>query len=335
MPIDQRFYTYQGSQSLRTLLRLCNIDVEVDQDPEITSISSASAAKAGDLCFVEGGPRQAGSTSSEAAACFVKDGAVSGLSDRVTAIIVDQPRYAHKRASEALFELKDWDADGPTPSIDATAKISPTARIGSGAAIGADARIGPGAIIGPGVQIGARTEIGPNAVIRCALIGNDVKIYANTVIGEAGFGVTLGPQGAEDVPQWGRVIIQDFVTIGANACIDRGAFDDTIIGERTKIDNLVQIAHNVIIGRNVTIASFTGISGTSTIGDGVAMGGRVGIADHINIGAGAKIAASAGIMRDVPPGETWGGVPAKPLRQYFREVTWIEKQVAATKKKPT
>jgi UDP-3-O-[3-hydroxymyristoyl] glucosamine N-acyltransferase len=335
MPIDQRFYTHLGSQSLRTLLRLCNIDVEVDQDPEITSISSASAAKVGDLCFVEGGPRQAGTTTPEASACFVKEGAVSGLPDGVTAIVVDQPRYAHKLAGEALYELKDWDAEGAAPSIDATAKVSPTAQIGSGAAIGAEACIGPGAVIGPGVQIGARTVIGPNAVIRCALIGNHVKIYANTVIGEAGFGVTLGPQGAEDVPQWGRVIIQDFVTIGANACIDRGAFDDTIIGERTKIDNLVQIAHNVIIGRNAAIASFTGISGTSTIGDGVAMGGRVGIADHVNIGAGAKIAASAGIMKDVPPGETWGGIPAKPLRQYFREVTWVEKQVAATKKKPT
>ena len=130
------------------------------------------------------------------------------------------------------------------------------------------------------------------------------------------------------------MIIQDHVTIGSNTCIDRGAFDDTMIGERTKIDNLVQIAHNVIVGRNVMIASFTGISGTSTIGDGVAMGGRVGIKDHVHIGAGAKIAASAGIMRDIPAGETWGGIPAKPLRQYFREVSWLEKQVAA-KKKPT
>lgn len=335
MPIDQRFYTHQGSQSLRTLLRLCNIDADVRQDPEISSISAASGAKTGDICFVEGGPRQAGETSPDASACFVKEGAASGLPDGVTPIIVDQPRYAHKLASEALFELKDWDAEGPAPAIDETAKVAPTAQIGNGAAIGAGARIGPGTVIGPGVQIGARTAIGPNVVIRCALIGNDVKIHASTVIGEAGFGVTLGPDGAEDAPQWGRVIIQDFVTIGANACIDRGAFDDTIIGERTKIDNLVQIAHNVIIGRNAAIASFTGISGTSTIGDGVAMGGRVGIADHVNIGAGAKIAASAGIMKDIPAGETWGGIPAKPLRQYFREVAWVEKQVAATKKKPT
>lgn len=334
MAIDQRFYTYQGPHALRTLLRLCNIDSDTSQDVEITGISAASAARSGDLCFVEGGPKQAGETQPEASACFVKEGGASGLPDSVIAVIVEQPRYAHKLASEALFELKDWQAPGAPPSIHETAHVAPTAQIGSGAAIGESARIGPGAVIGPGVQIGARTVIGPNAVIRCALIGNDVKIYASAVIGEAGFGVTIGPAGAEDAPQWGRVIIQDFVTIGAHTCIDRGAFDDTIIGERTKIDNLVQIAHNVVVGRNVAIASFTGISGTSTVGDGAVMGGRVGIKDHVHIGAGAKIAASAGIMRDIPAGETWGGIPAKPLRQYFREVAWIEKQVG-TKKKPS
>ena len=128
------------------------------------------------------------------------------------------------------------------------------------------------------------------------------------------------------------MIIQDHVSIGANSCVDRGAFDDTIIGERTKIDNLVQIAHNVIIGRNVMMASFTGISGTSVIEDGVVMGGRVGIADHVHIGAGAKLAASAGIFRDIPAGETWGGVPAKPLRQYLREIAWMQRQIAPKKK---
>lgn len=332
MTIDQRFYRQLGPHKLRTLLNICSIVADVSEDPEISGISPATNGKPGDLCFVEGGPKQAGETSSDAAACFVKDAAAASLPDSVVAIVVEQPRYAHKLASEALFELKDWRVDGAAPAIHSSAEIAPTATIGTGAAIGAGARIGPGAVIGPGVQIGARTVIGPNTVIRCALIGNDVSIHAGAVIGEAGFGVTLGPAGAEDAPQWGRVIIQDFVTIGSNTCIDRGAFDDTIIGERTKIDNLVQIAHNVIVGRNVAIASFTGISGTSTIGDGVAMGGRVGIADHVHIGAGAKIAASAGIMRDIPAGETWGGIPAKPLRQYFREVSWIEKQVAAKKK---
>ncbi len=334
MHIDQRFYEYKGPQSLRTLLHTCGFDFAGDGDPEITGIAASQTAGKGDLCFVEGGAKQAGTVAPDAAACFVTEAAKTGLPETVVPIVVDLPRFAHKRASEALLSLKDWMADGPEPAIHETARVAPTAFVANGAAIGADACIGPGAAIGPGVQIGERTKISANVSIRCALIGNDVVIHAGASVGEAGFGVTLGPEGAEDVPQWGRVIVQDFVTIGANTCIDRGAFSDTIIGERTKIDNLVQIAHNVVIGRNVMMASFTGISGTSEVGDGVMMGGRVGIADHVTVGAGAQLAASAGVFRDIPAGERWGGTPAKPLRQYMREIAWIQKQVAP-KKKPS
>lgn len=332
MPVDQRFFRHKGTQSLRALLKHCGIDYDGDQDPEITSIAAASKARAGEICFVEGDAAQAAAVSPEASACFVKDGSQDGLPDGVVPVVVAHPRFAHKRVGEALYELRSWTADGKPPAIHETARVAPTAVIGAGAAIGKDAEIAPGAVIGPGVQIGMRTRIGPNACIRCALIGNDVTILAGVSIGEAGFGVTGGTNGAEDVPQWGRVIIQDHVTIGANSCIDRGAFDDTIIGERTKIDNLVQIAHNVVIGRNVLMASFTGISGSSSVDDGVVMGGRVGIADHVHIGAGAQLAAASGIFRDIPAGETWGGVPAKPLRQYLREIAWIQKQIAPKKK---
>ena len=332
MPVDERFFTYKGPQSLRTLLGVCGLDTSVSADPEISGIAAAASAREGDICFFEGDPKRGMNVSASATACFVRENAVKALPDGVMPVVVSHPRYAQKRAAENLFELKSWTEAGEAASIHPTAKVAPSAAIGAGAAIGEEAEIAPGVVIGPGVQIGARTKIGPNASIRCALIGNDVSILAGASIGEAGFGVTAGPEGAEDVPQWGRVIIQDLVTIGANTCIDRGAFDDTIIGERTKIDNLVQIAHNVVIGRNVMMASFTGISGTSSIDDGVVMGGRVGIADHVHIGAGAQLAAASGIFRDIPAGETWGGSPARPLRQYLREIAWIQKQVAPKKK---
>ena len=331
MPIDQRFFDYQGPHSLRALLAICGIENDGKSDAEITGIASSANAVEGDLCFFEGDASQAANVSARATACFVKPGAASGLPKNVMPIESLYPRTSHKLASEALFQLKDWLAAGDAPSVHETAIVAPTAFIGAGAAIGAGTTIGPGAAIGPGVQIGENSVIGANVCVRCALIGNHVKLYSGVSIGEAGFGVTVGPAGAEDVPQWGRVIIQDYVTVGANTCIDRGAFSDTIIGERTKIDNLVQIAHNVVVGRNVMMASFTGISGTTQVGDGVVMGGRVGIADHVHIGAGAKLAASSGIFRDIPAGETWGGVPAKPLKQYLREVAWIQKQIAPKK----
>ncbi len=130
------------------------------------------------------------------------------------------------------------------------------------------------------------------------------------------------------MPQLGRVIVQDGVTVGANSCIDRGAYDDTVIGENTKIDNLVMIAHNCVIGRNCLIAAHAGISGSVTVGDGVIFGGKAGIGDHIAIGAGARVAAGAGVLADIPAGETWSGYPAKPIRQFLRETVWVSKQAS-------
>jgi UDP-3-O-[3-hydroxymyristoyl] glucosamine N-acyltransferase len=142
-------------------------------------------------------------------------------------------------------------------------------------------------------------------------------------IGQDGFGFAMGPQGHLKVPQLGRVIIQDDVEIGANSAIDRGTNRDTIIGEGTKIDNLVQIAHNVVIGRHCVIVAQVGISGSVTLDDFVVLGGHVGVVGHLHIGRGAQIAGSSNITHDVPPGARWGGTPAKPVRDWFRELHLI------------
>jgi UDP-3-O-[3-hydroxymyristoyl] glucosamine N-acyltransferase len=185
--------------------------------------------------------------------------------------------------------------------------------------------IAPGAVIGPGVRIGRDCVIGASATIVHALIGDKVIIHAGARIGQDGFGYLPGATGHGKVPQVGRVIIMDGAEIGANTTIDRGAIRDTVIGEGTKIDNLVQIAHNVEIGRHCVLAAHTGISGSCTIGDYVMMGGRVGLADNLTVGTGAMIGAAAGVMHDVPAGEKWVGTPAMPMKEFFKNVAAVRR----------
>ncbi|HOZ28357.1 MAG TPA: UDP-3-O-(3-hydroxymyristoyl)glucosamine N-acyltransferase, partial [Hyphomonadaceae bacterium] len=177
--------------------------------------------------------------------------------------------------------------------------------------------------IGPGVQIGSRTVIGANASVRCVLIGDGVRIFPGAVIGETGFGLAVGGSGAALTPHFGRVIMQNGVSLGANSCIDRGLLEDTVIGEGTHIDNLCHIGHNCRIGSHVVMAAFAGVSGSSKVGDGAQFGGRVGLKDHVHVGQGARIAAGAAVLTDVPAGETWAGYPSKPIRTWMRELAWL------------
>lgn len=211
--------------------------------------------------------------------------------------------------------------------------IEPGAVIGDGAAIGEGTVVGANAVIANSCQIGRNCRIGPGSALQYTLIGNGVVIHGGVQIGQDGFGFVPGPAGLEKVPQLGRVIIQDKVEIGANAAIDRGTLDDTVIGEGTKIDNLVQIAHNVTIGRYCVIAGHSGISGSVTIGDGCMFGGRVGIADHVTIGSNVKLAAASGVMHDIPSNERWAGLPAMPAGQTYRQYATLRK-LSLTAKKP-
>jgi len=209
---------------------------------------------------------------------------------------------------------------------DDTVGLAPGVVLGIGARIGRGTRVGANTVIGPGVQIGRDCVIGSNVTIGFALIGDRVRLLSGARIGEPGFGAAGSRTGPVDVPQLGRVILQDGVSVGANSCIDRGAYDDTVVGENTKIDNLVMIGHNCVIGRNCLMAANTGISGSVTVGDGVIFGGKAGVGDHLAIGEGARVAAGAGVLQDIPAGETWSGYPAKPLRQFLRETIWLAKQ---------
>jgi UDP-3-O-[3-hydroxymyristoyl] glucosamine N-acyltransferase len=270
-----------------------------------------------------------GARASKAGACFVSERDVAALPPGCTALLTPAPQFAWAITAGRLHRPRRLDPAAPAihpgAELEEDVALYPGVVIGEGAQIGRGTSIGPGVVIGPGVAIGRGTDVGARAVIGFALVGDGVRVLAGAVIGEAGFGVTAGPKGLVDIPQLGRVIIQDNVSIGANTCIDRGAYEDTVIGENTKIDNLVQIGHNVTVGRNCVLAAHTGLSGSAVIGDGAQLGGRVGLADHVTVGAGARIAAASGVMRDIPAGEAWIGTPARPARQFFREVAWVSK----------
>lgn len=213
----------------------------------------------------------------------------------------------------------------PTAEIEEGVEIEPGAVIGAEAAIGRGSRIAAGAVIGYRVHIGRQCYIGAGSTVIHALVGDRVIIHAGARIGQDGFGFAMGAGGHLKVPQIGRVIIQDDVEIGANTTIDRGALKDTVIGEGSKIDNLVQIGHNVIIGRHCVIVAQTGISGSTELGDFVVMGGQSGAVGHIRIGTGAQIAGASHPKEDVPPGARYGGTPAKPLRTWARELAAVSR----------
>jgi UDP-3-O-[3-hydroxymyristoyl] glucosamine N-acyltransferase len=213
----------------------------------------------------------------------------------------------------------------PSAQIEEGAIIEAGAIVGPEAQIGRGTRIAAGAVIGYRVAIGRDGFVGPCATITHALIGNRVIIHAGARIGQDGFGFAMSAAGHSKVRQVGRVIIQDDVEIGANTCIDRGALKDTIIGEGSKIDNLVQIGHNVVIGRHCIIVSLTGISGSTVLEDFVAMGGQSGTAGHIRIGMGAQIAAKCGVISDIPRGETWAGFPAVPIGLWRRQAAMLKR----------
>ena len=216
----------------------------------------------------------------------------------------------------------------PSAHLEDGVIVDPLAVIGPNVEIGAGTVVGAGAIIGADVRIGRDCNIGARTAIQFALLGNNVLIHPGCSIGQDGFGfVFFGPEGHLKVPQTGRVLIQNDVEIGAGTTIDRGSLRDTVIGEGTKIDNQVQIGHNVTIGRHCLLAAQIGLAGSLTLGDNVALGAKVGINNHLHIGDGAQVTAMSGVKDDIPAGGRWGGFFAKPTRQWFKEIVAVERLV--------
>lgn len=296
-------------------------------------ITTLADAGPNDLAFLDnrkylGQLRQTG-----AGAVLIASGVASETPEGCLALVTPAPYHAFAKAlaffypESIAFEV----AGGSAEPIAASAKLEDGVIVEPGAVIGAEAEIGAGtrvcanAVIGRRCRIGRDGVVGPGVKITNALIGDRVILHSGVCIGQDGFGFALAPSGHLKVPQIGRVIIQDDVEIGANTAVDRGALKDTVIGAGTKIDNLVQIGHNVLVGRNCVIVAHVGIAGSTELGDFVVIGGNVAVAGHLTVGTGAQIGGGAQVKDSVPPGVRVGGYPARPLKQWARELAWLKR----------
>jgi len=295
-------------------------------DRQISAVGAVEAACESDVTFISDDRHLAALKSSRAGAVIV-DKRLKDLS---------KPQLIVKNVDAALIEALKVFAPklkAPQEGIDPTARIGKQVKIAKGVAIAAgvviddEAEIGLNSVIGSGCKIGQNSKIGKNCrldsnvvIYHNCQIGNNVIIQANSTIGSTGFGYSFIDGAHQLIPHNGGVVIEDFVEIGANCCIDRAKFKNTIIGAGTKIDNLVQIAHNVVIGKCCLIASQAGISGSCKLGDGVVLGGQVGLADNIKIGDGTTIGARSGVINSVPAGQQLAGIPAVERKEALRIV---------------
>lgn len=310
-------------------------------DLSLENVAPLDDAGPRDVSYMDNARYAEALAATRAGLCLVSKRFAASVPSGTFALVVPEPYKAYAAVltrlyPESLRPASVFGASGRSPGsyvhpsarLEDGVGVDPGAVVGPGAEIGRGTVIGAGAVIGPSVRIGRDCSIGPQATVQHALLGNRVILHPGVRVGQDGYGYALGQGRHIKVPQIGRVVIQDDVEIGANTTIDRGTTRDTVIGEGTKIDNLVQIAHNVVVGRHCIIVSQVGISGSTTLEDYVVLAGQVGVIGHVRIGRGSQIAGDSNVNCDVPPGSRWGGTPAKPVREWFREITLLKNLAA-------
>lgn len=321
-----------------------------DTLPDIADVRPLSDAEPQHLAFFDNRKYLDQLAKTRAGACLVAPAFASRVPKNTAVLQTNTPYTAFAHALRLFYvdalrpiaantSDEDRTESGGGRLVDATARLDEGVIIEPGAIIGREAHIGrgttiaAGAVVGYRVSIGSDCYIGPGASVTHAIVGERVILHAGVRVGQDGFGFAMGPEGHLKVPQVGRVVIGNDVEIGANSTIDRGALNDTIIGEGTKIDNQVQIGHNAVIGRHCVIVAQTGISGSAELGDFVVMGGHSGVVGHVKIGKGAQIAGMAHVKEDVPPGSRMGGTPARPFKEWAREVAILKRLAARGEKR--
>jgi UDP-3-O-[3-hydroxymyristoyl] glucosamine N-acyltransferase len=328
---DPRFFARSGPQPLAAV-----VDAAGGHAPPrrltLTGVAPLQAATPAEVSFFDNRKYAPALAGTRAGAVVVRPEMADRVPRDTIAIIASEPYAAWARVA-ALFHPPPPVWPGVHASavimseaaVDPAAEIGPLSLIGAGAQIGPRCRVGPGAIIGDGVVLGADCRIGAHATLSHAILGDRVAVYPGARIGQEGFGFAVTSEGFRSVAQLGRVIIEDDVEIGANTTIDRGSLHDTVIGAGSRLDNLVQIGHNVRVGRGCVIVAQVGISGSTTLEDHVMIGGQAGLIGHLRIGARARIGAQAGIMSDIAPGAEVVGSPAMPVREFFRQIATLRR----------
>ena len=334
---DSRFYPKTETVTLEALAEFLSAEIiRGEAGKSLENVASLAHAGSGDVAFLNS-PQYSDQLERTTAGAVLLDPekiSVMPQDDTVAVLGCPNPYLAFARVAQMfhphtsrMMPLAGLQSEAvhPDAKLAEDVQLGPNVVIGPGAEIGQGTKIGANTVIGHGCAIGRDCVIGPQSSIQYALIGDDVFIHPQVAIGQDGFGFAPDPQGHIKIPQLGRVIIQNNVELGAGCKIDRGALDDTVVGEGTKLDNLIHLAHNVQIGRHCFIAASTGVAGSTHVGDFVMIGGMVGIAGHLSIGEGAQITAFSGVTKNVAAGARIGGFPAKPVTEWHREIATLSR----------
>ena len=335
------FFERAGPFPLSDVAKAADAELAGGVNPHlmIDDVRPLSEARAHHVSFIDNRKYLPQLEATAAGACLVAPPFAGRVPKATASLLTKLPYHGFARALALFYPtaMMPMVSRPGAPAVDSSARLEEGVMVEPGAIIGPEAQIGRGTRIAAGAIIGARCSIGRDCYIGAAstithaLIGDRVIIHTGVRIGQDGFGFAMGRTGHLKVPQIGRVIVQDDVEIGANTTIDRGALKDTVIGEGSKIDNLVQIGHNVLIGRHCVIVAHTGISGSTELGDFVVMGGQSGTVGHIKIGTGAQVAGASHPKDDVPPGARYGGTPAQPLKDWARELAVLKRLASRAK----
>ena len=330
---DPRFFENLGPFTLAQICEKAGIQVPAGTDGgrEFFDLADIAGSDSRHLTFFSGNfALRDAFAASRAGACLVPEKGRRPEAPQAM-VVLEAQSVAHAFAAVAAMFYPEnsqpvWPSSAPAISplarVGRNVTLAAGVSLGAGAEIGDGTRVGPGASIGPGVAIGRDCEIGANVCISHAYLGDRVIVLPGANIGQPGFGFATSAKGHVKIPQLGRVIIQDDVEIGSCTTIDRGALRDTVIGEGSKVDNLVMIGHNCQIGRHCIIAGQVGLAGSVVLEDGVVLAGQVGLGDHSRVGAGARMGARSGTGSAVmlEGGIDYGGAPAKPVREWAREI---------------